>query len=539
MLLGVRFDVTTWYFLFDIDRRSEYHPARSHASYTSLLHAMEEAGFTRYLVVSSSESGGVHVYFFLPEAVSTDALAVAVDERLRENGFGIGDGRLEVFPNVKGGADSLYKAHRLPLQRGSYVLDPVTFEPRHQDISAFLHEASLDAEGQDSEAIRELLAHAKAKRGRSGAKTAASFSTEGNSLRAHLVECMEEGWTDYGQTNHKLWKIAMYGRVVLRLEGEALTSYIVSTAKASPGYRDFCRHQHEIERKARDWTRFAMKHYYPYGSRWVERDTTYWRRDWQHTALGIGILPDVRTPQEQTHNETLARVQYVVEQLRKEGELPKTVTKRVGVIRKKVRELFGGGASLETLYKEEYRAVWHPSNDKRIPMIPDPWTEPLETSGVTASKPDVERHYATLPNKVIYALAPVREECVAQAGEESAEGDCEEIFIKPEERAERPQATNHHTTSSTSKSHKPCLSSYSEANPAPTDKPSLSVEPRRAHILPGSWCRVVGYVRDLAKGSRVLVDVVDPGGQTVTVLTRRGVALSGIPPNCLEPSGSP
>ncbi len=532
MLLGVRFDVTTWYFLFDIDRRSEYHPARSHASYTSLLHAMEEAGFTRYLVVSSSESGGVHVYFFLPEAVSTDALAVAVDERLRENGFGIGDGRLEVFPNVKGGADSLYKAHRLPLQRGSYVLDPVTFEPRHQDISAFLHEASLDAEGQDSEAIRELLAHAKAKRVRSGARTATSFSTEGNSVRVHLVECLEEGWTDYGQTNHKLWKIAMYGRVFLQLEGEALTSYIVRTAEASPGYREYCRHQHEIERKARDWTRFAMKHYYPYGSGWVERDTTYWRRDWQHTALGMGILPEARTPQEQTHNETLARVRYVVEELKSSGELPKEATARKRAIAEKVRETFGQGVSYATLYKEEYRTVWHPTYEEKYPMLPDPWLEPLSGSGVLGRNPDGEREYTTLYNRLyIRALPPVREEC--------AKPECEKIFIKPAQRSEQPQTRNHHTTSSTPTTHNPSLSSYSGANPAPTDNPYLSIKPMRSHVLPGTWCRVIGYARGLPKGVRVLVDSCSQDGKTVRVRTRRGKVMSGIPPDCLEPDDSP
>jgi hypothetical protein len=32
---------------------------------------MEEAGFSRYTVVRSSERGGLHIYFALPEEVST------------------------------------------------------------------------------------------------------------------------------------------------------------------------------------------------------------------------------------------------------------------------------------------------------------------------------------------------------------------------------------------------------------------------------------------------------------------------------------
>ncbi len=527
VLVGVRFDVTTRYILFDIDWGSRYHPRKSLSSYKRFIGTMEDAGFTRYMVVSSSESGGLHVYFFLPEAVSTAVLAEAVDQLLREKGFDISDGTLEVFPNVKSEADSRQKAHRLPLQRGSYVLDPMTFEPIHRDVSAFLREAVLDAAGQDSEAIREFIARAKVKRLRISKR---SFSTEGGSFRADLLERMREGWTGYGQTNEILWVIGAYGRIFLRLEEKALISYIVHTSKASPGYRDYCRHQHEIERRARDWMRFSMKHYYPYGE-WMERNTKYWRRDWRYTALGIGVFPARRTPQEETHEDTLTRVRYVVEQLKEEGELPRTVTGRVASIRKKLRELFGQGTSMDTLYKEEYRALWHPSCDERFPMLPDPWEEELEQSGVRSPNHDGEGRSTTASNRYIRALPPVREECTKP--------DCEEIFIKPAQRSEQPQTRNHHTTSSTPTTHNPSLSSNSGANPAPTDKPYLSVKPMRSHVLPGTWCRVIGYARGLPKGVRVLVDSRSQDGKTVRVRTRRGEFMSGIPPDCLEPDDSP
>jgi hypothetical protein len=315
---------------------------------------------------------------------------------------------------------------------------------------------------------------------------------------------------------------------------------MVQTAKASPGYQDFCRHQHEIERRARDWMRFAMKHYYPYRSGWVERDTTYWRRDWQHTALGMGILPNARTPQEETHNETLARVRYVVEELKNLGGLPKTVTGRVAAIREKVREIFGGGASLETLYKEEYRRLWHPTYEDKYPKLPDPWEEVEEVSGIMPSNLDGESHYATLPNRLYTrALPPAREACAAEVGKECTEVDAEEESIKPAQTSERPQTKNCHTTSVASSTHNPCLSGFSGAKFATTDKLSLSVESLRSHVLPGTWCRLVGYFRGLEKGARVVVDAVDPGGYTLTVLTRLGVPLSGIPPDVLEPDCCP
>jgi hypothetical protein len=58
-----------------------------------------------------------------------------------------------------------------------------------------------------------------------------------------------EGWTDYGQTNHLLKTIACYGRVFEGLQGQDLIDYTLRIATTRPGYEQYCRHQHDIERK--------------------------------------------------------------------------------------------------------------------------------------------------------------------------------------------------------------------------------------------------------------------------------------------------
>jgi len=524
VLLGVRFGVKTHYFLFDIDWGSSYHPAQSLSSYKHLIDTMEEAGFSRYTSVLSSESGGLHLYFALPQEVSTSVLAEAIHLLLTEKDMTIADGTLEVFPAPKS-ADALYKAHRLPLQRGSYVLDPETFEPRHQSIEMFLRELAFDREGQDEEAIGNLLSRIKVVP--LPTKAVSLFSTTGKALEADLLTVIAQGWTGYHQTNHQLWKIAMYGRIFLKLSDTALTSYIVETAKASPGYHEFCRHQHEIEKRARDWMRFGMKHYYPY-KEWRERDTRLLRSDFRNTALGIGILGNNITPQEKTHEETLARVRYVVEELKESGKLPQTATGRIRAIQEKLRGLLSIGISLETLYKECYRPLWHPSYEERFETIPDPWDEPLKEDGVMTSNEDGERDYGISPNRYMLLLPPARED---EAGEECAQVDSEELSSKTSIGF---QTTKRSFTSITTITHNDSLSANSGARHE-TDKEGLSMVDTRTCILPRTWCRVVRGNTPLTHRSSVLIDSISPDGKTVTVISDRGVIISGIPPDVLEP----
>jgi hypothetical protein len=245
-------------------------------------------------------------------------------------------------------------------------------------------------------------------------------------------------------------------------------------------------------------------------------------------------MPDTMTPQERTHEETIRRIRFVVEELKEEGELPKTVVGRVSSIRTKLRHLFGQGTSLETLYKEEYRSLWHPSYEERFAMLPDPWDLPIEQEGVMGSNDDRERDSATTSIRYMLFLPPAREAGEAEMLEAGTEDEAEEIFIKPASRSLRPlQIKNNCTTSLTAKTHNPYLSANSGANAWKTDNKDLSIA--KTSLLPGTWCRVVRGNTLLPRGALVIIDSLSPDGKTVTVISHRGVLHSGIPPDVLEP----
>jgi hypothetical protein len=61
------------------------------------------------------------------------------------------------------------------------------------------------------------------------------------------------------------WQLASVVAVLLERAGFTINE-IVETAKALPGYQDWCRHRHEIEKRAEEWARCVENsHYFHYG----------------------------------------------------------------------------------------------------------------------------------------------------------------------------------------------------------------------------------------------------------------------------------
>jgi len=396
-LYGVRFGSQTQYLLIDIDVGSSYHPRSDRLAIPRLVEALEPLGLVSYLVCSSSYSGGLHLYFPFAEPQKTWDLAFAVQSLLERAGFVIRQGHLELFPNpklyVREGTPGLYAAHRLPLQEpGSYVLDAdwVPYSAsRHQFVQTW-HWAKERNAVLTSTVLEVVQAARCFQRGLS--RAASKFL---NDLNTEI----EQGWTGFGQTNRLLGRIAMrsyiFGHLLYStepLEGGDLVRNIVQVAQHLPGYEDWCRHQHEIEKRAEDWARCVENSdYFPY--RLGEKKTKR-------------LLQTETTQEGQTWNQQQAeaariRIRKAIAHLLNEGCFPSTTTLRF-------KALVNMGIGGSTLYR--HRDLWHP--DHVQDAAPQIFGDPLQYQDGAQSKED----YAPFPKSL---LAPFGRNLPAGNGSES------------------------------------------------------------------------------------------------------------------------
>ncbi len=123
-LLGVRFGSETKYLLLDIDAGSPYHPVKGdRLAIHRIRAALERLGLCESLAVTSSYSGGIHLYFPFGIEIESWVIASAAAHMMALSGITVEPGTLEIFPNVRtfeDGRPSLFNGHRLPLQPGSY-----------------------------------------------------------------------------------------------------------------------------------------------------------------------------------------------------------------------------------------------------------------------------------------------------------------------------------------------------------------------------------------------------------------------------------
>jgi hypothetical protein len=182
-----------------------------------------------------------------------------------------------------------------------------------------------------------------------------------------------EGWTGYGQTNELLRFMAVYGVVFLGLEGEELAAYVKETAIASPGYKQWCRHQHEIEDRAKEWVKQVQKDgYYLKYRNFPKRLQTYYQK------FRLGKNNVVKHTRANPGNRVRAtdaheRIRTVVTSLKDHNIYPDTIQGRAEVI------TVTAGVSRQTLYKDSNLPLWHPRFDE----LPDPWYTPPTTCAWT------------------------------------------------------------------------------------------------------------------------------------------------------------
>ena len=353
-LIGVRPGHTISYALLDIDINSPYHPRQNIDAIALIEAALETIGIARNLKIRSSWSEGIHLYLPLPEPVKTFDLAVALKNCLEPQGFKLKQGHLECFPNIKAYGNLIkteYLAHRLPLQpaSGSCLLDDA-FYPTGHELEDFLNQWLVAAAGQDTATLRQALPLARKNR----FKKVRNRLNKVESWKQDLETLLAEGWSGPSQTNQLLKEFGCYGHVFLSYSGEALVDYIYQQAIASPGYKQWCRHQREIKMRSRVWATAIEKYYWPIGS---------YSKTRQITAKDTPSFNDLRAKSAQSS------IHSAVQQLRSANELPQRATARAQAIRKVQASSAEAASSLETLYKDENKKLWHPEFDVEVQTL--------------------------------------------------------------------------------------------------------------------------------------------------------------------------
>lgn len=347
-LYGVRFGAQTNYCLLDVDKGSPYHPSHDPFAIARMVAALEPLGLVSYIACTSSYSGGLHLYFPFDTAQSSWKLAIAVTVLLESAGFGIKPGHLEVFPNPKpyivDQKPTLFNAHRLPMQLGSYLLNEA-FETTWSTQSSFVDRWNFAKARNDfdSVALKQILKQARRRHVQVSGK-ADKFL---NDLNAEI----ELGWIGYGQTNRLLGRITMRSYIfhhVLTnsdpLTGQALIDEIVKTARSLPGYYDWCRHQHEIEHRAAEWARcIEQSHYFHYGTA-----SGKFKAKSEDLDRALEEIPSWNQQQSQDARD---RIRSAIADLLEKDSLPSMITNRFQALTQ-----YGIGGS--SLYR--HRDLWHP-----------------------------------------------------------------------------------------------------------------------------------------------------------------------------------
>lgn len=257
-LIGVRPDKETRLGLIDLDFESPYHPHNDGEAFRGVIKALETIGINRVLIVRSSESEGIHIMAFLPKLINSFDLATGLRVCLLDAGYQVRDGWLEIFPNTKA-FNSQYKAHRLPLQSNSFLLDE-DLQPWTNDLETFV---TLGEENQTHQDMTKLKKACKYRRKKWGKRQMIRKGKTGfEDWKESLEEIMSTGFTAHHQTNNMLFEIGTYGLVMLGKKDEKLADYIASTIITLPGYLKYCRHRHEIYKRAKYTAAYCTRRYY-------------------------------------------------------------------------------------------------------------------------------------------------------------------------------------------------------------------------------------------------------------------------------------
>lgn len=377
-LVGLRFNDTTRYATIDLDLEGDYHNIESINRIKAVL---EDIGIVDIIILQSSFSGGYHLILTFASSLPTFPLACALEITLRNAGFILRQGHLEIFPNTKPySAKQItnYKAIRCPMQpgSGSFLLND-DLQPISDSVSIFLDYCDRAASRQDLTKLKRVAN--KAKKQISRERYRKQESADVVQWRANWEEIISTGWTGKGQTNTLLQIFVGYGIVFLDLESDKLVEFCLSTAINAPGYSQYCRHQHEIEARVRHWVESTIRNkWYSAYISYPERLLGTFANTFAEAIAGISnidkpkdnVIPFDRRKQQnwERSQEAQKRIQIVVRAIEWDRGLPAGATERGKAIRAEYKRRFHKTISQETLQKHLH--LWHPTR-----YILDPWAE--------------------------------------------------------------------------------------------------------------------------------------------------------------------
>ena len=245
-IVGKRFGNFTNYLLIDIDFNSPFHPRNQ--GYQAILATMERLGLCRYLIVRSSTSGGLHLYFPLPEPVKATQLALAAHNALSADGIHIAGGICELFPNKKS-FNAEHHGHRLPLQDGSFLLDK-DFCPISNHKADFVIRWETAAAHQDEAKLQQAL------------EGHAVFTPPPAAVTTPL-SLPPIAWTQYKKSNDTMRELVNYGdRYAGQRTIDDLATWVKAVAPLLPGYQQFASPKSKRDIEYGTWPRrWAKSHF--------------------------------------------------------------------------------------------------------------------------------------------------------------------------------------------------------------------------------------------------------------------------------------
>jgi hypothetical protein len=428
-LIGVGFGKTTKYIMLDIDWLSIYHPTHDIDQFRAILNTLETIGLTRHLVIRSSDSGGIHVYFPLPEEVPTFWLAASVRVTLTDAGFEIKNGHLEILPNTKAYAKTEtgefihYNRHRLPLQpnSGSYLLEDDGLNPQPipnttvAQLAAFFHQWEMAAAGQDLELLKQKLPQLYKKflerKNRFKYQSSEEKTEKAKKWEAALDLCIKIGWTGCGQTYNLLPKFLAKAVVFLKLTGEALYEWIYQAIINAVGYQQYCRHQHEIEKMIRSWikTNERTGYYSPYRSE-PDRNQPY---PFGNRKLKAKIVRKPHTANIKRSDEAASRIKVAYENIKDRFTAETTITEMRDQLRAEIQEKYGVGIGTNTLSR--HKNIWHPEHNlgdntsptEKIEQRPETLTDKDLSECIDNPKTDIKPTQTHAQSQEYYSQIPM------------------------------------------------------------------------------------------------------------------------------------